>query len=430
MGDESRSNDADERNKDKPNLTELKASGAKQGLKVILLWFILSIPFPLITLFLDLITSGMLSGFFMRTILLLSSFYPKLRLYIPLLAKYNLALLTSKSYVLTKVMKKLSIDPTSMNLVLYSIVFILALFLAIVFTYFLSPRILRRWYKAKRLNIGENKQFSEVERIVSDLASRYGVRKPDMYLGDFDPNVFILGRKPSLVFSKKLLEMLERDELEAVIAFQLLHMKRGVKVMTITAFVAGLLTALSTLAYWISLLTGFGLEDDPAPNLIKLYVMSLVAPVSAVLVRFMMPYRKSRVLSTFLNTYRNPEKLVKVIDKIKKHNEKFDLPELSSQSINPGHWHLFLVTPEHKEVVNILDFHLPTYLPFFTDGKPKRLRALFYTTLSHFFVLFAIIAFDTFNRKDFDFLRAGAITAVYLLFYVVFVIVWMAYFRK
>ena len=324
-------------------------------------------------------------------------------------------------------MEKLGIDPSSINLVLHLGILLLTFLLVTIFTYLLSPRILKRWYKAKKLKESE---FPEFHKLVAELSERYGVRRPEIFIGEFSPNIFIVGRKPSVVVSNKIFSILNEDELEAVIAFQMLNMKRGTTVMTIAAFVAGLLTSLSTLAYWISLLTGFGLEDDPAPNLIKLYVMSLVAPLSALIVRFMMPYRKTRVFSTFLNNYKEPEKLVNAIDKIKKHNGEFALPELSSQPVNPGHWHLFLVTPEHKEVVNILDFHIPTYLPFFTDGKPRRLRPVLYTTVSHFFVLFAIIAFDTFNRKDFDFLRAGAISIVYLFFYSVFVLIWFVAFRR
>ncbi|RLI82918.1 hypothetical protein DRP07_04325 [Archaeoglobales archaeon] len=411
---------------------ELKVNRLKQALKVLILWFFLSIPVPIIVFFVDVITSGMLSSLFLRTILLIATHYPKLRLYIPMVARYNLQLFTSRSFIVTRALEKIGVDAASLNLVLYLVVFLLAFLFTILLTYFLSARILRRWYKAKKLeNVNlQNDLAPELEKIVEELSKKYGVKKPEVYIGEFDPNAFILGRKPSLVLSRKLLELLDRDEVEAVIAFQLLHTKRGTAVMTLTAFVAGLLTALSTLAYWVSLLTGFGLEDDPAPNLIKLYVMSVVAPISALIVRFMMPYRRSKVFSTFLNTYGEPEKLVNAVDKIKKSSGEFDLPQLSSQAINPGHWHLFLLTPEHKEVVNILDFHLPTYLPFFAESKPRRLRPFLYMSISHLFILFAIIAFDTFNRKDFDFLRASAITAVYLLFYITFVIVWAVYFRK
>jgi heat shock protein HtpX len=403
---------------------DLKVSGFKLGLKTLILLLLLSIPIPVLTFSLDLITSGIVSGLFFKIISFLSFYYPEIN-FLPIIAKYNLGFLTSKSYLLARAMEKLGIDTASVNLVFHLLIFLIVFVLtAIIF--FLSPRILRRWYKAKKI---ENSKFSEVEKLVSRASKRYGIKNLEVFVGDFSPNVFILGRKPCIIFSRKLLEILTEDELEAVIAFQLLNMRRGIFVMTVTAFVAGLLLAISTLAYWISLLTGFGLEDDPAPNLIKLYVMSVFAPFSALIVRFMVPYGKSRIFSTFINNYKEPEKLLSAIEKIKRGSE-FNFPELSSQPINPGHWHLFLVTPEYKEVVNILDFHLPTYLPFFADSKPKRLRPAFYTTLSHLLLLFAIIAFDTFNRKDFDFLRAGAITAVYALFYFIFLIVWMASFRK
>ena len=40
-------------------------------------------------------------------------------------------------------------------------------------------------------------------------------------------------------------------------------------------------------------------------------------------------------------------------------------------------------------------------------------RSLFFSFMSYLFILFVIIVIDTFNRKDFVFGRAAAISAVY-----------------
>jgi hypothetical protein len=41
-------------------------------------------------------------------------------------------------------------------------------------------------------------------------------------------------------------------------------------------------------------------------------------------------------------------------------------------------------------------------------------RSLFFSFISYLFVLFVIIVIDTFSRKDFDFARATAISAIYI----------------
>jgi len=57
-------------------------------------------------------------------------------------------------------------------------------------------------------------------------------------------------------------------------------------------------------------------------------------------------------------------------------------------------------------------------------------RSLFFSFISYLFVLFVIIVLDTFSRKDFDFARAAAISAVYLGVMVVLFAIMVWLFRK
>ncbi len=56
-------------------------------------------------------------------------------------------------------------------------------------------------------------------------------------------------------------------------------------------------------------------------------------------------------------------------------------------------------------------------------------RSLFFSFMSYLFVLFVIIVIDTFNRKDFVFGRAAAISAVYLGVLVVLFAIMVVVFR-
>jgi len=56
-------------------------------------------------------------------------------------------------------------------------------------------------------------------------------------------------------------------------------------------------------------------------------------------------------------------------------------------------------------------------------------RSLFFSFISYMFVLFVILVIDTFNRKDFVFERAAAISAVYLSALVVLFTVLVVVFR-
>ncbi|RZN43514.1 MAG: hypothetical protein EFT35_01115 [Methanophagales archaeon ANME-1-THS] len=57
-------------------------------------------------------------------------------------------------------------------------------------------------------------------------------------------------------------------------------------------------------------------------------------------------------------------------------------------------------------------------------------RSLFFSFMSYLFVLFVIIVLDTFSRKDFDFGRAAALSAVYIAALVVLFAVMVLVFRK
>ena len=126
------------------------------------------------------------------------------------------------------------------------------------------------------------------------------------------------------------------------------------------------------------------------------------------------------------------------------------------------------INPLHENEIELLDFHLPNYNALFqthpkTQERIERLKRiggkgerkekkaekkekeeimteemgekpkkrlkirkhLFFSLLAYILVLFFIIVIDTFERKDFDFKRAAAISFIYLLaLSFIFAVVW------
>jgi heat shock protein HtpX len=301
---------------------------------------------------------------------------------------------------------------------------------------------LLKWYKAKKI------EDDYILNIVKELAEKAEIPVPEVFVAKIEmPNAFALGRNPKkgkIVLTEPLLNLLDRDELKAVIAHEIVHIKnQDTLISGLVAVLAGILVSISTLAFWASLLTGFGQEDDPAPNLIKLFVLSLVAPVAAVLVYiFISSSREYLVDKESIKLHEDPTKSTSSLEKLNK--------ELKSRvyEVNVAHAHLFTVNPLHRDTVNILDYTLPTYASLFNTnpsiinrlkklkgkngvGKVKArilARPLFYTFMSNMLVLFAIIVVDTFNRKDFDFGRASIISAVYLGALTVFLLFFLVVF--
>src|SRR6185503_4690030 len=96
---------------------------------------------------------------------------------------------------------------------------------------------------------------------VRDLAVRAGLPQPKVYVIDQDqPNAFATGRDPAhaaVAATRGLLQMLDRREIRGVMAHELAHVKhRDTLTMTITATVAGAISALANFAFF------FGGRDE------------------------------------------------------------------------------------------------------------------------------------------------------------------------
>ncbi len=313
--------------------------------------------------------------------------------------------------------------------------FVLAvvLVLALLF-YFFSAQILLRWYHAKEVQ----DKNSPVCEIVHRLATKADIPVPKVFIVESAmPNAFAVGRNrknAAIVVTSALTELLDKEEIEAVLAHELTHVKNGDTLIgTEVAVLSGTLTAFATIAFWGSIFTGFGQEDDPAPNIIKIFVTSLVAPIAAVIIQLALS--KSREYVADEQSVRMHDgKTDKLASALHKIDERL---KSGTFEVNPAHVHLFIMNPLHDDEFTVMDFRLPTYHFLFhthpaTGERVERLkktgrndkekewrsfgliRPLFFSFISYLFVLFVIIVIDTFSRKDFVFARAAAISAVYL----------------
>lgn len=121
--------------------------------------------------------------------------------------------------------------------------------------------------------------------IVAPLARRAGLPMPRVYIVDQpQPNAFATGRNPenaAVAATTGLLQMLDRDEVAAVMAHELAHVKnRDTLVMTITATLAGAISMLGNFAFFFG-----GTREGGQSNALVAIVAFLVAPLAAALVQ-------------------------------------------------------------------------------------------------------------------------------------------------
>ena len=96
-------------------------------------------------------------------------------------------------------------------------------------------------------NVTELRQF---QNVVEEMAIAAGLPVPQTYLvPDPDPNAFATGRDPehaSIAVTKGLLEMLNREQLQGVVAHEMAHIRNfDVRLMTVVAALVGAIALIS-----------------------------------------------------------------------------------------------------------------------------------------------------------------------------------------
>ncbi|MEO0085502.1 MAG: M48 family metalloprotease [candidate division WOR-3 bacterium] len=92
----------------------------------------------------------------------------------------------------------------------------------------------------------DSAEFRQLHNVVEEVAIAAGVPKPRVYIIESDmPNAFATGRNPqhaSIAVTRGLLELMNRDELQGVVAHEMAHIKNyDILLMTVVAIIGGLL---------------------------------------------------------------------------------------------------------------------------------------------------------------------------------------------
>lgn len=150
-------------------------------------------------------------------------------------------------------------------------------------SYWFSDKVVLKIYGAKPLPESEHQEIYEAVRRLSENA---GIPEPDLYYSSMEaPNAFATGRSPKkgvVCLTKGLMEQLEQDEIEGVIAHELAHIKnRDTLVNAVVATIAGAISILAEMAFWGALFSGRE-ENGEAFSAIAFMILT---PVIALLIR-------------------------------------------------------------------------------------------------------------------------------------------------
>jgi heat shock protein HtpX len=127
-------------------------------------------------------------------------------------------------------------------------------------------------------------QAPEFYGMIRDLAQRANIPMPRVGIAPSDqPNAFATGRSPRhavVVATQGLLQSLPADEVQGVMAHELMHVKhRDILIGGIAATIATAISFLANMAMWATMFGGR--DDDDRANPIAALAVALLAPIAA-----------------------------------------------------------------------------------------------------------------------------------------------------
>lgn len=158
-----------------------------------------------------------------------------------------------------------------------------------VISLWFSDKIVLKMYKAQQIQRGH---ASGLYELVEKLARKAGLPMPGVYIiPDNAPNAFATGRSPkhsAVAATQGLVDALSKDEIEAVIAHEVTHIKnRDTLVGTFAAVIASAIVHLAMIAKWGMIFGGFSRDNDDnrGGGLFSTILMIILAPLAAALIQ-------------------------------------------------------------------------------------------------------------------------------------------------
>jgi len=246
------------------------------------------------------------------------------------------------------------------------------MFLALVFSfamnfgaYWYSDKMVLKMYHAREVTPAE---APDLCAMVQRLAQNAGLPMPRVCIIDTPmPNAFATGRDPkhaAVAVTTGIMRILNRSELEGVVAHELAHIKnRDTLISTIAATIAGVITFLASMAQW-SLI--FGGSDEDGGNPIAILAMAILAPIAATIIQ--LAISRGREFGADAGGARicgNPLALANALSKLDAASGAV------RADVNPSTAHMFIINPlKGKTMASLFSTH-PS-----TEERISRLKAM------------------------------------------------------
>jgi heat shock protein HtpX len=236
-------------------------------------------------------------------------------------------------------------------------------------SYWFSDKIVLRMYSASEVSESD---APELYASVRNLSLKAGLPMPRVFIiPDETPNAFATGRNEKhavVAVTQGILRILNREELEGVIAHELSHIKdRDILIGSIAATIAGAIMMLANMAQWAAIFGGGRSDDEEGGGgAIGLIVMAILAPIAATLIQMAISRSREYLAdSEGAQVSGNPYGLASALEKLSSASQVVPM------QANPSTAHMFIVNPlSGRSLMNLFSTHPPI------EERVARLRSM------------------------------------------------------
>jgi heat shock protein HtpX len=217
-------------------------------------------------------------------------------------------------------------------------------------------------------------ELPEVHDIVERLTKKQGMPMPRIFLIPSEtPNAFATGRNPehaAVAVTEGILRILDRRQLEGVLAHELSHVKnRDILIATVAAGIAGLIGSLGHMIQWAGMFGSLGSRDGDGrdTNIFGALAWAILAPIMAMLIQLAVSRsREYAADASGAEMVGDPEPLAQALLSLESANAARPM-----EHAGPATAHLYIVNPLHgRAFASLLSTHPPV------EERVKRLREM------------------------------------------------------
>ena len=210
--------------------------------------------------------------------------------------------------------------------------------------YFFSDKIALKSSGAQPVT---REQLPRLYEVMERLCAKAGLPMPKLYvIPQPAPNAFATGRNPShasVAVTAGLMELMNDDELEGVIAHELSHVRNyDILITSIAATLAGAIGWIASMGRWAMIFGGFGgsRNNNRGGGGLAALLMIIVAPIAALIIQLgISRQREFSADASGATMVGHPYGLISALEKLGAYNKRIPM------DVSPSTASLFIVAP-------------------------------------------------------------------------------------